>query len=163
MTTTLSIIVAVASNNAIGKNNDLLCHLPGDLQRFKQLTLHHPVIMGHKTFLSLPNGALPMRKNIVLSRNVKEIDGCFVVDTFEKALALCSDENQAFIIGGGTLYEQALPLTNKLYITHIHADIDGDTYFPEVDYSQWNETFRQEMTSSDKCPYNYSFVNYERT
>lgn len=162
MTPIISIIVALASNNAIGKNNELLCHLPGDLQRFKQLTLNHTVIMGHKTYLSLPNGALPHRKNIVLSKTVKTIEGCIVADNIEKALSLCSGEDEVFIIGGGTLYIQTLPITDKLYLTRIQAPIDGDTFFPAIDYTNWQETFREERTSSEKCPYNYAFVNYER-
>jgi dihydrofolate reductase len=158
----ISIIVAIATNNAIGKKNSLLCYLPGDLQRFKKLTLNHTVIMGHTTFLSLPNGALPHRRNIVLSRSKKEIEGCVVVDSLEKAVSLCRNEAEVFIIGGGTLYAQTLPLADKLYLTHINASLEGDTFFPEVNYAQWKEINREEKISSDKCPYSYSFVDYER-
>jgi Dihydrofolate reductase len=158
----ISIIAAVASNNAIGKDNTLLCHLPGDLQRFKRLTLHHTVIMGHKTFLSLPNGALPNRKNIVLSKTVWEIPNCIVKESLEEALESCKDEDEVFIIGGGMLYKQALPLADRLYLTHINASLDGDTFFPLVDYSQWTETMREDLNSGEKCPHPYSFVNYER-
>ncbi len=158
----ISIIAAVTSNNAIGKDNDLLCHLPGDLQRFKRLTLHHTVIMGHKTFLSLPNGALPNRKNIVLSKTVQEIPNCIVMGSLEEALESCKNEDEVFIIGGGMLYRQTLPLADRLYLTHINASLDGDTFFPEVNYSQWTETAHEDLNSGEKCPCSYSFVNYER-
>lgn len=159
----ISIIAAVAANNAIGKDNQLLCHLPGDLARFKELTLHHTVIMGHRTFLSLPKGALPHRTNIVLSKTVQTIENCIVADSLEKALEACRNEDEVFIIGGGTLYEQALPLADRLYLTHIHANLDGDTFFPVVDYTQWIETKREDLLPNEKCPYSYSFANYHRT
>jgi len=159
----ISIIAAVASNNAIGKDNGLLCHLPGDLTRFKELTLHHIVIMGHRTFLSLPKGALPNRTNIVLSRSTPEIENCIVVDSLEKALERCENEDEVFIIGGGTLYHQALPLADRLYLTHIHAELEGDTFFPQVDYkNQWIEIKREELLPGEKCPYSYAFVDYRR-
>jgi dihydrofolate reductase len=158
----ISIIAAVADNNAIGKDNSLLCYLPDDLKRFKALTLHHTVIMGHKTFLSLPNGVLPNRKNIVLSKTIPLINGCVMADSLNKALELCSNEEEVFIIGGGSVYCQALPLANRLYLTHIHADLEGDTYFPEVDYSQWEEIHREERYPSEKCPHSYAFADYIR-
>lgn len=158
----ISIIAAVAANNAIGKDNRLLCHLPGDLQRFKQLTLNHTVIMGHKTYLSLPNGALPQRTNIVLSRSIKEISNCLIADSLENALELCKNDEEIFIIGGGSLYAQGLPVTDKLYLTLIHATLDGDTFFPEVDFSEWEELSREVMMPSGKCPYSYDFVDYRR-
>jgi len=159
----ISIIAAVASNNAIGKDNELLCHLPGDLTRFKELTLHHTVIMGHRTYLSLPKGALPRRTNIVLSRSTREIEGCIVVDSLEEALERCKNEDEVFIIGGGTLYRQALPLADRLYLTHIHAALEGDTFFPPVDYTLWIENEREELFPSEKCPYSYAFVNYSKS
>lgn len=158
----ISIIAAVAANNAIGKDNALLCHLPGDLQRFKNLTMNHTIIMGHKTFLSLPNGALPNRKNIVLSKTVQEIQNCIVMESLEDALESCKNEDEVFIIGGGMLYKQALLLADRLYLTHINASLEGDTFFPMVDYSQWTETNREDLIPGVKCPYSYSFVNYER-
>ncbi|MBP1639253.1 MAG: dihydrofolate reductase [Bacteroidetes bacterium] len=158
----ISIIAAVASNNAIGKDNDLLCHLPGDLARFKELTLHHTVIMGHRTYLSLPKGALPHRTNIVLSRSTREIEGCMVVDSLEKALEMCKTEDEVFIIGGGTLYQQALPLADRLYLTHIHAALEGDTFFPSVNYTEWIETHREERSLGGKHPHSYAFVDYRK-
>jgi dihydrofolate reductase len=159
---TLSIIAAVAANNCIGKDNGLLCHLPGDLKRFKTLTLHHTVIMGRKTFESLPGGALPQRRNIVISNSLKNAEGCTVVSSFEDALALCKDENEVFIIGGGTLYRQTLSLANKLYITHINASFDGDTFFPPVNYGDWEQVYRDERAESEACPYSYMFADYIR-
>jgi dihydrofolate reductase len=158
----ISIIAALASNNAIGKDNGLLCHLPGDLTRFKELTLHHTVIMGHRTYLSLPKGALPHRTNIVLSRSTQHIEGCIVVDSLEKALEKCKNEEEIFIIGGGSLYQQALPLADRLYLTHIHAALEGDTFFPPVNYTQWIETNKEELFPSEKCPYSYTFVDYHK-
>jgi dihydrofolate reductase len=158
----ISIIAAVASNNAIGKDNDLLCHLPGDLARFKELTLHHTVIMGHRTYLSLPKGALPHRTNIVLSRSTREIEGCMVADSLEKALEMCKTEDEVFIIGGGTLYQQALPLADRLYLTHIHAALEGDTFFPSVNYTEWIETHREERSLSGKYTHSYAFVDYRK-
>jgi len=158
----ISIIAAVAANNAIGRDNDLLCHLPGDLQRFKQLTLHHTVIMGYRTFKSLPNGALPLRKNIVLSRSERKIDNCTVIDSLEEALDKCKNEDEVFVIGGGTLYKQTVSLANRLFITHIHAEIEGDTFFPAINYNEWVETQRKDFPANEKCPYPYSFVDYTR-
>jgi dihydrofolate reductase len=154
--------VAMAANNAIGRNNGLLCHLPGDLQRFKQLTLHHTVIMGYRTFQSLPKGALPLRKNIVLSRTDRKLNNCVVVGSLEEALAQCKNEEKVFIIGGGTLYCQTLAFAQNLYLTHIHAEIEGDTFFPEINYQEWTETHREDIPANEKCPYPYSFVDYVR-
>jgi dihydrofolate reductase len=157
---TLSIIAAVAANNCIGKNNGLLCHLPGDLKRFKQLTLNHTVIMGRKTYESLPGGALPMRRNIIVSRQLHKIEGCEVVASLAEALQLCKKEENVFVIGGGMLYKEALPLANRLYITHIHAELEGDTFFSEIDYSKWLQLFKEEHAASEKCPYSYTFSDY---
>jgi len=158
----ISIIAAVAANNAIGKDNDLLCHLPGDLQRFKRLTLHHSVIMGHSTFKSLPNGALPQRKNIVLSKMKTEIEHCIVATSLEEAINQCEKEEEVFVIGGETLYNQIIDIADRLYITHIHANLEGDTFFPIVNYDEWIETAREDKQADERCPYSYSFVDYQR-
>jgi dihydrofolate reductase len=161
---TLSIIVAMAQNNAIGKNNDLLCHIPGDLKRFKEITAGHTVIMGRHTWLSLPNAPLPNRKNIVLSTQKDFIaDGALIAKTLDEALELAKGDDEVFIIGGGNLYKQTLPLADKLYLTWIEHDFtDADTYFPSINFDEWKETLREDYMPEGKNPYAFSFINYER-
>lgn len=134
----LSIIVAIANNMAIGNNNQLLCHISDDLKRFKALTSGHPVIMGRKTFDSLPKKPLPNRRNIVLTRdpNFNHL-GIEVVSSVEQALSILPAETETFIIGGATVYEQFLPYVEKLYVTWIHKDFVADTFFPEIDKRQF--------------------------
>jgi dihydrofolate reductase len=158
----LSIIAAIAENNAIGKNNQLLCHISQDLQRFKQLTLHHTVIMGRNTFLSLPKGALPQRKNIVITTQSLAFPECLVAHSLEEALKLCKEEEEVFIIGGSSLYHQTIYQADKLYLTYIHASFDADAFFPPFDQSQWQITYTEEQPSTDTKPYSFSFINYER-
>lgn len=158
----LSIIVAVAQNFAIGKNNDLLFHLPNDLKRFKQITTGHPVIMGRNTLLSLPKGALPNRRNIVITDNLDEVfPGCEMVYSVEQAVEAVKDEPEAFIIGGGMIYRQFFPLAQKLYLTLVHRDFEADTFFPEVDYSAWIEQSREDLYD-EKNGFNYSYLNLKR-
>ena len=160
----LSIIVDIAKNNGIGKDNQLLYWLPNDLKRLKALTTGHTVIMGRKTFDSLPKGALPNRRNIVLSRQ----DGlvcagaeCFT--SLEEALAHCNAEEEIFIMGGASVYKEALPLTHRLYITLVHdTGKQADAFFPEIDEKVWKETGREDHHTDEKHLYPYSFINYER-
>jgi dihydrofolate reductase len=158
----ISIIVAIAQNFAIGKNNDLLFHLPNDLKRFKQITTGHPVIMGRNTLLSLPKGALPNRRNIVITDNPDEkFDGCEMVFSIEEAIESVQYETESFIIGGGMIYRQFYPVAGKLYLTLVHQDFDADVYFPEVDYSQWEEVAREDL-SDEKNGFSYSYLNLKR-
>lgn len=158
----ISIIVAIAQNFAIGKNNDLLFHLPNDLKRFKHITTGHPVIMGRNTFLSLPKGALPNRRNIVITDNpYDKFDGCEMVFSVEEAIAAVKYEKEAFIIGGGMIYRQFFPLANKLYLTLVHQDFDADVYFPEIDYSLWEEQQREELFD-EKNGFKYSYLDLKR-
>lgn len=158
----ISIIVAIAQNFAIGKNNDLLFHLPNDLKRFKEITTGHPVIMGRNTLLSLPKGALPNRRNVVITDNPEEkFERCEMVFSIEEAVNAVKDENEAFIIGGGMIYRQFYPIANKLYLTLVHKDFDADVYFPEIDFSQWEETFREDYFD-EKNGFNYSYLNLKR-
>ncbi len=158
----ISIIVAIAQNFAIGKNNDLLFHLPNDLKRFKQITTGHPVIMGRNTLLSLPNGALPNRRNIVISDIPEEkFERCEMVTSIEAAAAAVKDETEAFIIGGGMIYRQFFPLAGKLYLTLVHRDFDADVYFPEIDYTEWEELSREDH-SDEKNGFDYSYLNLKR-
>lgn len=158
----ISIIVAIAQNFAIGKNNDLLFHLPNDLKRFKQITTGHPVIMGRNTLLSLPKGALPNRRNIVITDNPEDqFERCEMVYSLEEAVAAVKDEKEAFIIGGGMIYRQFFPVANKLYLTLVHQDFDADVYFPEIDYSQWEELSREDLFD-EKNGFHYSYVDLKR-
>ena len=158
----ISIIVAIAQNFAIGKNNDLLFHLPDDLKRFKQITSGHPVIMGRNTLLSLPKGALPNRRNIVITDDPSEtFNRCEMVFSIEEAITAVNNEKEAFIIGGGMIYRQFFPVAGKLYLTLVHQDFDADVYFPEVDYSEWEEFFREDLTD-EKNGFNYSYLNLKR-
>jgi len=158
----ISIIVAIAQNFAIGKNNDLLFHLPNDLKRFKQITTGHPVIMGRKTLLSLPKGALPNRRNIVISDIPGEkFERCEMVSSIEAAAVAVKDEQESFIIGGGMIYRQFFPLAGKLYLTLVHRDFEADVYFPEIDYSEWEELFREDH-SDEKNGFEYSYLDLKR-
>lgn len=159
----ISLIVAVASNGAIGKQQDLLCHLPNDLKRFKVITLGHTIVMGRRTFESLPKGALPGRTNVVVTRNADASwDNTVVVNSIEEVLADSADK-ELFVIGGGMLYKQTLDRADRLYITHIHHEFpEADTFFPEVNYDEWIEIEREEHQADERHPYDYSFVTYQR-
>lgn len=158
----ISIIVAIAQNFAIGKDNELLFHLPNDLKRFKQITTGHPVIMGRNTLLSLPKGALPNRRNIVITDNADEqFDRCEMVLSIDEAVNAVRDESEAFIIGGGTIYRQFFPLAKKLYLTLVHQDFEADVWFPEIDYSQW-EVMASEDLFDEKNGFNYSNLDLKR-
>ncbi|MDR2621931.1 MAG: dihydrofolate reductase [Dysgonamonadaceae bacterium] len=160
----ISIIAATGRNNEIGKNGDLLCRLPADLKHFKDITSGHTIIMGRKTFESLPKGPLPNRRNIVISRNAGlKIEGAEVYPSLDYAFIRLIDENEVFIIGGAQIYEQALPIADKLYLTKIYADFpEADAFFPEIDFSLWRETGRETFTADDKNRYSFAFVEYER-
>ena len=158
----ISIIVAIAQNFAIGKNNDLLFHLPNDLQRFKQITTGHPVIMGRNTFLSLPKGALSNRRNVVITDNPDEkFDRCEMVFSIDEAVEVVENESEAFIIGGGAIYRQFFPLAQKLYLTLVHQDFDADIYFPAIDYSEWEVMAREDLFDQ-KNGFNYSNLDLKR-
>ena len=150
----ISIVVAIAENGAIGYKNDLLWHLPADLKRFKETTTGHSIIMGSHTFRSLPKGALPNRRNIVLSRTQQDFPGAEWAASPEAALELVGNEEEAFVIGGAQEYEQMLPYTDKIYLTRVHADFpEADTFFPELDMSEWVELSRTEYPADEKNRY----------
>ncbi|MBN2767160.1 MAG: dihydrofolate reductase [Paludibacteraceae bacterium] len=160
----ISIVAAVADNYAIGKGNKLPWHLPADLKHFRELTTGHAVVMGKRTFESLPNGPLPNRKNVVLTSVMSEgvNEGYFEADSLEDAFYLCEKEEKVFIVGGAAVYRQSLELADSLYITWVHHDFSADIYFPEVDFSYWDEVSRQDLPADEKNPYPYSFVHYKR-
>ena len=159
----LSIIVAVNKNLGIGFENKLLYWLPNDLKRFKALTTGHPIIMGRKTFESLPKGALPNRRNIVLTHQDLHFEGAETFHTLEEALATCDANDEAFCIGGASLYKEAMKLADRLYITEIDdAEKEADVFFPAIAAEEWEEKSRECHSTDEKHLYSYSFVNYER-
>ncbi|MEX8546159.1 MAG: dihydrofolate reductase [Mucilaginibacter sp.] len=157
----ISLVVAVAANNAIGKNNQLLWHLPADLKHFKQITTGHTVFMGRKTYESIGK-PLPNRRNIVISRNIKEIKGCEVAPSLEEALLLAGKNEEVMVIGGATIYNLALPLANCIYLTKIHHEFEADTFFPEIDPNQWRESSREDFSPDEKNLLAYSFITLNR-
>lgn len=155
----INIIAALAANRAIGYKNKLLYWLPNDLRRFKALTTGHTIIMGRNTFLSLPKGALPNRRNIVLSRSVKEHPGCDTFASLEDALLACKDDEEVFVIGGASVYTQALPLAHRLCLTEIKdTPTEADAYFPV--YDAWQEVEREHHEKDEKHAFEYDFVDY---
>lgn len=159
----ISIIVAIANGNAIGYQNRLLCHIPGDLKRFRELTLWHPVIMGRKTWESLPKKPLPGRTNIVLSTRIDyHAEGAYVVQSPEAALALCQPETETFVIGGAEIYRIFLPLANKLYITRIYEDFTADTFFPEIRYDEWELISQENFPEDETNPVAFAYLTYIR-
>ncbi len=158
----ISIIVAIAQNHAIGKNNDLLWHISRDFKWFKEKTRGHQVIMGDRTLESLPNGPLPNRKNIVITNLPgKTFEGCETVYSIEEAVEKCSETEESFVIGGGSIYKQLLPYANKFYLTRVRKDFEADTFF-EVDFSEWNEIYREDVNDDPQNDFSYSFLIYER-
>jgi len=158
-----SIIVAMDENNAIGKDNQLPWHLSNDLKRFKQITLGHTVIMGNKTFQSLPKGPLPDRVNIVLtSQQGIHIDHCLVLHSLEEVFFHCDEHRENFIIGGASIYKQFLPFVQKLYMTRVHATFQADTFFPDLDPNAWDILQSEDHNPDDKNPYPYSFITCQR-
>ena len=159
----ISIIVAIASNRAIGKDNRLLWHLSDDLKRFKKLTTGHTLIMGRNTFLSLPNGALPNRRHIVISDIPEEsFEGCEMAHSIEEAIELAGTGEECFVIGGGMVYKQFLPVAGKLYLTQVHASFEADTFFPEIDFSQWKALATEEVDSGERNQYRHSYTEFIR-
>jgi dihydrofolate reductase len=160
----ISIIAAVAENYAIGNLNKLPWHLPADLKHFKELTTGHTIVMGKRTFESLPNGPLPNRKNIVLTSIMSEgvNEGYFEADSLEDVLYLCEHEPEVFIIGGVSVYKQTIDKADVMYITWIHESFTADAFFPQVNFDEWNEVSRKSFDADEKNPFPYTFSVYER-
>ena len=158
----LTMIAAAAENNALGKDNDLIWHISEDLKRFKRLTSGHAIIMGRKTFESMPK-ALPNRTNIVLT-NKKDYqpEGATVVHSLEDALALVKDDSQPFIIGGGEIYRLFMPYCDRIELTRVHQNFEADVFFPEIDLNQWKEIARENIKATNEQPYHYSFITFEK-
>lgn len=158
----VSIIAAMAENRVIGVNNTLPWRLPADLRHFRRLTTGHHVIMGRRNYESIGR-PLPDRTNIVVTRNpAYRAPGCVVRHSLEEALRDTGDDPEVFVIGGAEIYRQALARADRLYLTLVHANVPGDTFFPEFDAREWRETGRTRHEADDKNPYACSFVTYER-
>jgi len=157
-----TIIVAIAKNNAIGKNNDLLWHISGDLKRFKQITTGNTLIMGRRTFFSLPNGALPNRRNIVITDCPEDCcPGAELVQSIEEAIRVCDTDKENFIIGGGMIYTQFLPIADKIYLTQVHKDYEADVFFPEINYTDWDTIIEAEHPEHDP-PFSYLVLSRKK-
>ena len=158
----ISIIVAMAENRVIGRDNGLPWHLPADLKHFKAITMGKPIIMGRKTWESIGR-PLPGRTNIVVTRSPDyTAEGCVVVHSFEQALAAAAQHDEAMVIGGAEFYRQVLPQANTLYLTLVHETIEGDTYFPALDETQWQEVERTDFEADEQNPHAYSFIRLGR-
>jgi len=158
---TVSIIVAMAKNRVIGKDNDMPWHLPADLQYFRKMTSGKPIIMGRKTYESIGR-PLPKRHNIIISRNSDYVvEGCDVVTSLEKAVEIAGDVEELFIIGGGFLYNQTIDAADKLYLTFIDIDVEGDTFFPNYEHLNTVKVFSEEHSKDEKNPYDYEFTIFD--
>jgi dihydrofolate reductase len=159
----ISIIVAVSEDWGIGKDNELLWHISEDLKRFKRLTTGNTVIMGKKTWVSLPRKPLPGRKNIVLTDDPKEIIAEAVTAySIEDALSICDKDEEIFIMGGGSVYRQFMPIADRLYITHVHKKAPADIYFPEINMKIWKTIEKEEFSVSESSSIPYTYTIYER-
>jgi dihydrofolate reductase len=160
----ISIVAAIADDYAIGYKKKLPWNLPADMKHFKALTTGHTVVMGKRTFESLPNGPLPNRKNIVLTTMLTEAvrEGYFEAESLEDAMELCSNADQIFVIGGSAVYRQCLDIADAMFITWVHGSFPADTYFPEIDFSVWKEVSREDCPADQTNLHPYSFTVYEK-
>lgn len=158
----ITIIAAIGNNGELGKDNDLIWHLPNDLKRFKKVTAGHHVIMGRKTYESLGK-PLPNRTNIVITGNRDfNAEGCLVVNSLEAALEAANTDTAPYILGGAQVYKQAIEIADMLDLTLVNAELEADAFFPQIDTSVWKETARQDFKADEKHRYDYSFVIYQR-
>lgn len=160
-----AIVVVIDENNAIGKNNDLLCHLPNDLKHFKSITLHNTIIMGRRTLEAMPRGeALPQRTNIVLTTNKQlQFKNCVMLHSLPEVWEYCKNEEEIFFIGGGPIYNAVINEVDKLYITRIHHTFeDADTFFPEINFDNWTLIEEKENKADDRHKYDFTFQTYVR-
>lgn len=158
----ITIIAAVASNNALGKDNQLIWHLPADLKRFKKVTLGHHIIMGRKTFESLGK-PLPKRTTIIITRNKEyKQQGCIVVNSLEQAIEAAKTDENPYILGGAEIYKQAIKIADKLDLTLVDQSFEADAFFPEIDTTIWKEATREDFKADENNNYNFSFISYLR-
>jgi dihydrofolate reductase len=155
-------IAAVAENNTLGKDNELVWYLPNDFKRFKALTTGHHIIMGRKTFESFPK-PLPNRTHIIITRQKEyQAEGCIIVDSIDKALAICPENENSFIIGGGEIYQLGLPFADKIEITRVHHTFEGDAHFPEINEDEWQIVVSEFNEKDEKHHYDYSYLTFIR-
>ena len=161
---TISIIVAMARNRAIGKDNQLIWHNSNDLKHFKEVTMGHTVIMGYNTWLSLPGQrALPHRRNIIISTRLEQApEGFELCDSIPKAIDMVKDEEEVFVMGGGSIYEQFLPKAEKLYLTRLDKEFEADTYFPYINFENWSLIDLEVIDDDPQVDYSYRFEIWER-
>jgi dihydrofolate reductase len=158
----ITMIAAAAENNALGKDNDLVWHLPDDFKRFKRLTTGHCIIMGRKTFESFPK-LLPNRKHVIITRNKEyKPEGTIVVHSMEAALKECTADDQPFIIGGGEIYEMGMDYAEKIELTRVHSSFDADTYFPEINADEWKIVEKEFHDKDEKHDHSFTYLTYER-
>lgn len=157
----ISMVVIVDEKNGIGKNNQLLCHMPADLKHFKQLTIGHPVIMGRKTFESVGKPLVQRRNIIVTTKNI-EIEGCEIAHSIDEAIDLCHGEEKVAIIGGASIFEQSMNLVDTLYLTRLHHTFDADTFFPQIDKETWEEVETEHHPADEKNSFAYTFITYRK-
>ena len=157
----VSLIVAIAENGVIGDKNALLWNIKEDMRRFRTITTGHPVIMGRKTFDSIGR-PLPKRTNVVITRGDTVYDGCEMAHSLEEAVSMFPKEEEVFIIGGAQIYEQALPLADKLYLTIVHQNYEGDTSFPKLDFTGWRELSREDFERGEEYDGAFSFIDLEK-
>ena len=160
----ITIIAAIAKNNALGKDNNLIWHLPADLKRFKKVTTGHHILMGRNTFESIGK-PLPNRTTVIITRNKRyKKEGCKVAYSIEKALDIAKDDNQIFIIGGAQVYKQTMEknLADRLDITIVHQEFEADVFFPKIDLKIWKEVSREDFKADEKNKYDFSFVSYQK-
>lgn len=159
----LTSIVAIANNNVIGKDNDLIWHLPNDLKHFKRLTKGHTIIMGRKTWESIGSKPLPHRRHIVITRNPEyQAEGATVATSVEAAIAAIKNDDQPFIVGGAEIYKLAMSHVHRMEITYVHESFEGDTFFPKWDKSNWEITWEEKHEKDEKHKCDFTFVRYER-
>ena len=158
----VSIIVAIAQNGTIGDKNSLLWHIKEDMRFFRTTTSGHPVIMGRKTFESLGSKPLPKRTNIVITRADREFEGALTAHSLEEAIRMAGEDEEIFIMGGAQIYREALNVVDRMYITHVEYDYDGDTAFPEIDYSQWRLVDVVRHERGEEYEYPFEFRTYDR-
>ena len=160
--TVISHLVAMANNRVIGVNNDLPWSLPEDLKHFKEYTLNKPIVMGRKTFESMPR-ALPNRTNIIITRQSDyQAENITVCSSLSEALTIAKDDPRPFIIGGGEIYDQSMSIADEIELTRVHADFDADTFFPEINPHQWKEVWREEHPADEKHAYAFTFLRYQK-
>ncbi len=154
------LIAAAAKNNALGKNNDLLWHLPNDFKRFKTITSGHYIIMGRKTFESFPK-PLPNRTHVIITRQKNySVPDCIVVNSLKKAIEICPKHEEIYIIGGGEIYKQAIEIADKIELTRVNENFEADTFFPEIDTQNWKLDFEEFHSKDEKHKYDFTFQTY---